>query len=255
MMSSFVVSNIGVGNGPACRPHCPYRPAAMRFKTPCGLPARAVTAAPQSLHARLAPHLFLAGTAPPSLAHCGGRRLRDAGRRPGFRGACDPCLGPLGIQPGRARAAGGQPDLQLRAAQGDLPEALYGPVATHALVARAGPVLEVSVQASAPGRGPVALRVVAADALLLGAMAPELAPRPFPDAGRPRHAVARHAVPQCSRDAGPGPAGGPRQPGHLAPGPGRARCPGGRYGGGRRAAAGGDGHRRGAGFLLAVRAA
>lgn len=82
------------------------------------------------------------------------------------------------------RAAGGQPDLQLRAAQGDLPEALYGPVATHALVARAGPVLEVSVQASAPGRSPVALRVVAADTLLLGAMAPELAPRPFPDAGR-----------------------------------------------------------------------
>ncbi|MBF9266255.1 ABC transporter permease, partial [Acidovorax cattleyae] len=82
------------------------------------------------------------------------------------------------------RAAGGQPDLQLRAAQGDLPELLYGPVATHPLVARAGPVLEIPVQAVAPGRSPVALRVVAADALLLGTMAPELAPRPFPDAGR-----------------------------------------------------------------------
>ncbi|WCM92107.1 ABC transporter permease [Acidovorax sp. NCPPB 2350] len=87
------------------------------------------------------------------------------------------------------RAASGQPDLQLRAAQGPLPEALYGRVATHPLVARAGPVLEVMVQATAPGAdparsAPVALRVLGADPLLLPAMAPELVPRAFPGAGR-----------------------------------------------------------------------
>lgn len=86
------------------------------------------------------------------------------------------------------RAASGQPDLQLRAVQGDLPEGLYGRVATHPMVARAGPVLEIAAQASregAAGSAPsVALRVVGADALLLGAMAPELAPRAFPDADR-----------------------------------------------------------------------
>lgn len=86
------------------------------------------------------------------------------------------------------RAASGQPDLQLRAVQGDLPEGLYGRVATHPMVARAGPVLEIAARASrgeTAGSAPsVAVRVVGADALLLGAMAPELAPRPFPDADR-----------------------------------------------------------------------
>ncbi|WCM89670.1 ABC transporter permease [Acidovorax sp. NCPPB 3576] len=80
------------------------------------------------------------------------------------------------------RSVNGQPDLELRAAQGSLPEALYGPVATHPLVARAGPVLEVSAQASVPGApdpAPVALRVVGADALLLPTMAPALMPRAF----------------------------------------------------------------------------
>ncbi len=86
------------------------------------------------------------------------------------------------------RAASGQPDLQLRAVQGDVPEGLYGRVATHPMVARAGPVLEIAARASrgeVSGSAPsVALRAVGADALLLGAMAPELAPRPFPDADR-----------------------------------------------------------------------
>ncbi|GKT23425.1 FtsX-like permease family protein [Acidovorax sp. SUPP3334] len=89
------------------------------------------------------------------------------------------------------RSINGQPDLELRATQGSLPEALYGPVATHPLVARAGPVLEVSAQASVPGAaapGPgaasVPLRVVGADALLLPTMAPGLMPRAFADADR-----------------------------------------------------------------------
>jgi len=95
------------------------------------------------------------------------------------------------------RSINGQPDLELRATQGSLPEALYGPVATHPLVARAGPVLEVSAQASvsnastpgststpAPAPASVPLRVVGADALLLPAMAPGLMPRAFADADR-----------------------------------------------------------------------
>ncbi|MDA8519808.1 ABC transporter permease [Acidovorax sp. NCPPB 4044] len=84
------------------------------------------------------------------------------------------------------RAASGQPDLQLRAVQGDLPEALYGRVALHPQVARAGPVLEIAAQALPEGAAapPVALRVVGADTLRLAAMAPELVPRAFPDADR-----------------------------------------------------------------------
>jgi len=79
------------------------------------------------------------------------------------------------------RATGGQSDLELRAAQGPLPEALYALVAAHPLVARASPVLEVpAVALRADARVP--LRVVGADALLLPATAPALMPRPW-DAG------------------------------------------------------------------------
>ncbi|GKT00071.1 ABC transporter permease [Acidovorax sp. SUPP3434] len=85
------------------------------------------------------------------------------------------------------RSINGQPDLELRATQGSLPDALYGLVATHPLVARAGPVLETSAQASLPGTAgsaAVALRVLGADALLLPAMAPALVPRAFEGADR-----------------------------------------------------------------------
>ena len=61
------------------------------------------------------------------------------------------------------RSVNGQPDLELRAAQGALPEALYGTVATHPQVALASPWLELAVQARVPGSAApaVALRVVA----------------------------------------------------------------------------------------------
>ncbi|MGD9772837.1 ABC transporter permease [Diaphorobacter sp.] len=83
------------------------------------------------------------------------------------------------------RSVNGQPDLELRAAQGTLPEALYGLVATQPQVQLASPWLEQPVRATAdPARAPVALRVVGADALVLPAMAPALAPRGFDGADR-----------------------------------------------------------------------
>ncbi len=103
------------------------------------------------------------------------------------------------------RAVNGQPDLELRAMQGGLPEALYERLATDAQVARASPLLELSAVAqpdsesekehgrdgnpAAPGQ-PVSappstpLRVLGADALLLPTMAPALMPRPWGSADR-----------------------------------------------------------------------
>ncbi|CAN7303488.1 ABC transporter permease [Acidovorax sp. LjRoot74] len=83
------------------------------------------------------------------------------------------------------RAVNGQPDLELRAMQGPLPEALYERLATDPQVARASPLLELSAVAQAvdaaatpnPTRTP--LRVLGADALLLPPMAPALMPRPW----------------------------------------------------------------------------
>ena len=85
------------------------------------------------------------------------------------------------------RAVGGQPDLELRAMQGALPESLYAAVATHPQVERASPVLELSATASTPSARvprPVPLRVVGADALLLPAIAPALMPRLWSGADR-----------------------------------------------------------------------
>jgi putative ABC transport system permease protein len=91
------------------------------------------------------------------------------------------------------RAVNGQPDLELRAMQGQLPEALYGPLANHPQVLRASPWLELSTLAqvaapttTSPGAAPVrvVLRVVGADALLLPAVAPALMPRTFASSER-----------------------------------------------------------------------
>lgn len=89
------------------------------------------------------------------------------------------------------RSVNGQPDLELRAAQGALPESLYATVAAHPQVALASPWLELTAQASAavsagaaqPGAR-VALRVAGVDALVLPAMAPSLMPRAFDAADR-----------------------------------------------------------------------
>ena len=99
------------------------------------------------------------------------------------------------------RAVNGQPDLELRAMLGPLPEALYGPLANHPQVVRASPWLELSTlaqvdappttpPATAPAATPepaparVVLRVVGADALLLPAVAPALMPRAFASSER-----------------------------------------------------------------------
>ncbi|WP_298208052.1 ABC transporter permease [Acidovorax sp.] len=85
------------------------------------------------------------------------------------------------------RAVNGQPDLELRAMQGNLPEALYERLATHPEVARSSPLLELSATAQVAGDRPatrVPLRVLGADALLLPAMAPALMPRPWEGADR-----------------------------------------------------------------------
>ena len=114
------------------------------------------------------------------------------------------------------RAVSGQPDLELRAMQGSLPQAVYGPLATDTAVARASPLLELSVAArreskaefraesrtgssstSAPPRDETpsnqssptapdrtALRVLGIDALVAPAMAPALLPRPWQQADR-----------------------------------------------------------------------
>jgi len=88
------------------------------------------------------------------------------------------------------RSVSGQPDLELRAAQGTLPEGLYGQVAAHPQVALASPWLELSAQASpqpTAAQGPAArvpLRVLGVDALVLRAMAPSLMPRAYEGAER-----------------------------------------------------------------------
>ncbi len=76
------------------------------------------------------------------------------------------------------RAVEGQPDLELRATRGTLPESLYGLVAKAPQVQIASPWLELPVRArSSAARAGVPLRVLGADTLLLPAMAPALAPR------------------------------------------------------------------------------
>ena len=89
------------------------------------------------------------------------------------------------------RAVNGQPDLELRAMQGSLPEALYERLATDPQVARASPLLELSAVAQADTaagakdqslRTPI--RVLGADALLLPTMAPALVPRLWDSADR-----------------------------------------------------------------------
>jgi putative ABC transport system permease protein len=99
------------------------------------------------------------------------------------------------------RAVNGQPDLELRAMQGQLPEALFGQLANHPQVVRASPWLELSTLAQVdgpvatpPGAAPpatpppaparIVLRVVGADALLLPAVAPALMPRAFASSER-----------------------------------------------------------------------
>ena len=81
------------------------------------------------------------------------------------------------------RSVNGQPDLELRAAQGSFDEAVFERVANHPQVAVASPVLEVTTYAVANGKRS-ALRVVGLDALVVAQVAPALMPIPQKDADR-----------------------------------------------------------------------
>lgn len=77
------------------------------------------------------------------------------------------------------RTVQGQPDLEVSAAHGTLPQSLYRLVATRPGIAAALPWLEISVLAGVQGqtRPPVALRVLGTDTLSVAAVAPALMPR------------------------------------------------------------------------------
>ena len=76
------------------------------------------------------------------------------------------------------RSVNGQPDLELRAAQGTFDEALFARVATDDRVEVASPVLELSTYALDAAGKRLALRVVGVDALLIARVAPALMPLP-----------------------------------------------------------------------------
>jgi putative ABC transport system permease protein len=75
------------------------------------------------------------------------------------------------------RAANGEPDLTLRAAQGRFDDAVFERVAADAAVEWASPVLELDTYAALPGGGRLAVRVLGADALRVPALTPQLLPR------------------------------------------------------------------------------
>jgi putative ABC transport system permease protein len=83
-----------------------------------------------------------------------------------------------------ARSAGGEPDLELRAAQGALDETLYGRVAADARVGWASPVVELQTLAVARDGRRTPVRVLGIDALVVAATSPQLMPVPAEDADR-----------------------------------------------------------------------
>ncbi|CAN7205074.1 MULTISPECIES: ABC transporter permease [unclassified Variovorax] len=83
------------------------------------------------------------------------------------------------------RSVNGQPDLELRAAQGGFDEAVFARVAQHPQVTLASPVLESQAVALVAGsERRIALRVIGVDALVLPTIAPALMPQPAKDADR-----------------------------------------------------------------------
>jgi putative ABC transport system permease protein len=82
------------------------------------------------------------------------------------------------------RSVNGQPDLELRAAQGTFDEAVYARIARHPDVKVASPVLALSTYAQSASGERLALRVLGVDALRLFQVAPELMPLPATGADR-----------------------------------------------------------------------
>ena len=82
------------------------------------------------------------------------------------------------------RAVGGQPDLELRARQGNFDEAVLAQMARQPQVLIASPILEVSTYALTENAERVLLRVVGVDALVVAGVAPSLMPLPAAGADR-----------------------------------------------------------------------
>jgi putative ABC transport system permease protein len=86
------------------------------------------------------------------------------------------------------RSVNGQPDLELRAAQGTFDEGVFGQLASNPQIALASPVLELTTYAQAnpatPGGKRMPIRVVGLDALVVAQLAPALTPQPANDADR-----------------------------------------------------------------------
>ncbi|VTU25797.1 outer membrane-specific lipoprotein transporter subunit LolC [Variovorax sp. PBL-H6] len=82
------------------------------------------------------------------------------------------------------RSVNGQPDLELRAAQGAFDESLFGRVAQLPQVQLASPVLETQAVALASDARRLPLRVIGVDALVLPTIAPALMPQPANGADR-----------------------------------------------------------------------
>lgn len=81
------------------------------------------------------------------------------------------------------RSVNGQPDLELRAAQGSFDEALFARVVRHPQVALASPVVETTATAMLGDRR-LPLRIVGVDAMVLPTLAPALMPVPADGAER-----------------------------------------------------------------------
>ncbi|MBE0589433.1 MAG: hypothetical protein IH617_15470, partial [Hydrogenophaga sp.] len=75
-------------------------------------------------------------------------------------------------------AVNGQPDLELRARQGALDDALLAQVAAHPGVALASPVLEWPTAVLLPGDRKLPVKIVGVDALVVAWISPALMPVP-----------------------------------------------------------------------------
>ncbi|MDO9506918.1 MAG: ABC transporter permease [Hylemonella sp.] len=82
----------------------------------------------------------------------------------------------------------GQPDVELRARQGLLPDTLLDRVAAHPDVALASPVLDLPTQAVLPGGERLAVKLLGVDALVVAGLSPALMPVP---AAAPDNTAAR----------------------------------------------------------------
>jgi putative ABC transport system permease protein len=89
------------------------------------------------------------------------------------------------------RSINGQPDLELRAASGNLDETLYAQVAKHPGVEVASPVLEVSTYELDGDGDKQPLKVLGLDALVAARVSPALLPMPD---DKPRAGDARYAL-------------------------------------------------------------